>query len=403
MKILHTADWHLGKKLEGFYRLNEQKDVLNEICQIADNEDVDVILIAGDIFDTYNPPTEATELFYRTVHRIAKNASRLVLVIAGNHDSPDRIEAPEPLAIQNGIFFIGYPDSQLDKIKLDSGIEVLNSEPGFAEFTLPGIKEPLRILLTPYSNEFRLKKAFNIEDRESEFTQLLNDKWQYLAGKYCDQNGVNILLSHHFFVAKNWKTIELTDEEKPIVYVGGTQSIDISCIPHQIHYTALGHLHRNQNIGSREKNIFYSGSPLSYSFAEAEQQKYVIISEFQDGKIVKIENIKLEYGKMLVRKKFENIDEAVQWLKENQNCLVELTIRTDNYLSSEDRRNLNSLHEGIISIHPELTNHEILKNRIQDIDTEQNMESLFRDYFLFRKNLEPNNRLTELFREIIGE
>jgi exonuclease SbcD len=95
MKILHTADWHLGKKLDNISRLEEQKEVLQEICDIADQQQVDVVIVAGDLFDTFNPPVEATELLYQTLKRLTANGKRPVLAIAGNHDSPDRIEPVE--------------------------------------------------------------------------------------------------------------------------------------------------------------------------------------------------------------------------------------------------------------------------------------------------------------------
>ena len=98
MKILHTADWHLGKRLERFERLPEQEVVLEEICEIADRENVDVVLVAGDLYDSFNPTIEATELFYKILRRLTQDGKRPVVAIAGKHDSPTRIEAPNPLA-----------------------------------------------------------------------------------------------------------------------------------------------------------------------------------------------------------------------------------------------------------------------------------------------------------------
>jgi exonuclease SbcD len=86
MKILHTADWHLGKWLDNYPRLPEQKEILEEICEIAEHELVDVVLIAGDLFDTFNPSAEAQELFYKTLRRLGNNGKRAVVAIAGNHD-----------------------------------------------------------------------------------------------------------------------------------------------------------------------------------------------------------------------------------------------------------------------------------------------------------------------------
>ena len=104
MKILHTADWHLGKKLENISRLSEQEKVLSEIVGIAEREEVDAVIIAGDLFDNYNPPAEATELFYQTLKQLSDNGQRAVIAIAGNHDSPERIEAPNPLATGELVF-----------------------------------------------------------------------------------------------------------------------------------------------------------------------------------------------------------------------------------------------------------------------------------------------------------
>ena len=88
MKILHTADWHLGKRLNEFSRIEEQREVLEEICRIAEEQQVDAVLVAGDLYDTFNPPNEAIELFYKSLHRLAAGGKRAVIGIAGNHDSP---------------------------------------------------------------------------------------------------------------------------------------------------------------------------------------------------------------------------------------------------------------------------------------------------------------------------
>ena len=93
MKFLHTADWHLGKKLNGHSRHPEQVEVLDEICRIAEEKAVDLILVAGDLFDNSNPSIESTELFYKTLRRLSADGSRAVIAIAGNHDSPERIAA----------------------------------------------------------------------------------------------------------------------------------------------------------------------------------------------------------------------------------------------------------------------------------------------------------------------
>ena len=231
MKILHTSDWHLGKRLEDFSRIEEQMAVLQEICEIAEQEQVDAVLVAGDLFDTFNPPTEAVELFYRTLKRLANNGKRAVIAIAGNHDSPDRIEAPDPLARECGIIFAGYPNSVVPLFELESGLKVLQSTEGFMELKLPGVDSPLRLLLTPYANEFRLKTYLGQENSEEELRSVLQQKWQELATSYCDSQGINVLVNHLYVMKRGGEMPEEPADEKPILHLGGAQAIYSENIP----------------------------------------------------------------------------------------------------------------------------------------------------------------------------
>ena len=144
MKILHTADWHLGKRLDTFSRLEEQREVLQEICDIADREAVEVVIVAGDLFDNFNPSSEATELLYSTLHCLSNNGKRAIIAIAGNHDSPERIEVPDALARACGIIFVGYPNTEIKSFHTQSGIEVTKTDKGFLELKLPESPFPLR-------------------------------------------------------------------------------------------------------------------------------------------------------------------------------------------------------------------------------------------------------------------
>ncbi len=404
MKLLHTSDWHLGKRLDDFSRMEEQQAVLQEICEIAELEQVDAILVAGDLFDTFNPPTEAVDLFYKTLKRLAKNGRRLVIAIAGNHDSPDRIEAPEPLARECGIIFAGYPNSVIARFELDSGFKVLQSDEGFLELQLPEADTPLRIIHTSYANEYRLKTFLGKEDSEEELRSVLQNKWQKLADQYCNTKGVNILVSHLFMVKKGDTLPEEPEDEKPILHVGGAQAVYTENIPMQMQYTALGHLHRMHRVDSVPCAVYYAGSPLSYSFAEANQKKYVLIIDVEPGEVAKVQEVELANGKRLLKKRAEGLEEALQWLSENQSTLVELTLVTETFLTATERRQLNAAHQGIISIIPEVTNVDSLTGSKQkQIDLNQTMEQLFRDYFKHEKGQEPGEDLMNLFTEILAE
>ena len=404
MRLLHTSDWHLGKRLENLSRFEEQKDVLNQICEIAEAQHVDAVIISGDLFDTYNPAAEVVDLFYKTLKRLANNGRRAVIAIAGNHDSPDRIAAPDPLARECGILFAGYPNAAIPPFELESGLKLSHSEEGFVELVLPGCKDPLRILLTPYANEFRLKAYLGHEDSEGELRKLLNERWSALAQKYCDNKGINILISHLFFARLGAALPEEPEDEKPILHVGGAQVIYSENIPTQIQYAALGHLHRLQTIDTNPCPVIYCGSPISYSFAEADQKKYVIILDVEPGKTPMISNHELTKAKLLLRKKSQSVTEAIAWLLEHQSALIELTMSTDTYLTAEERKSIISAHNGIISIIPDVKKGAgDAENLHRTIDLSRGMEELFIDYFRSQKGQGPNQSILNLFKEVLAE
>lgn len=404
MKILHTADWHIGKRLEHYSRVEEQHWILNEICDIANQEDVDAIIIAGDLFDTYNPSSEAIELFYKTLKKLSKQGTRPVIAISGNHDSPDRIETADPLARECGIIFIGYPDTSLIPFTLESGLRVLKSEPGFIELDLPNHSYPLRIITTPYANEHRLKQAFLAENKEEELRDILEHKWQCLAQKHCDKNGVNLLATHLFVISRESVIPEEPEDEKPILHVGGAQAIYTENFPEGIQYVALGHLHRKQLIKSIKHPVVYPGSPLSYSFAEANQQKFVAIANIEPGETASVNFIELKKGKKLLRLRAAGINDALIQLKENKDHLIELTIETDTYLNAKDRKKLNQEHSGIITLIPQVKNNlSTSKTNKHSIDLDKSTKELFIDYFKHINQLEPNDSLLNLCNEVIAE
>lgn len=399
MKILHTADWHLGKRLDSFSRLEEQKIVLDEICIIADEQAVDAVIVAGDLFDAFNPPVEAIELLYKTLKRLTNNGKRPVIAIAGNHDSPDRIDSPEPLARECGIVFMGYPNTEIKTIELENGFEITKTDKGFIELNLPEHNYPLRIIATPYANEVRMKEYFG-EEKEVELSNSLQMGWGDLSEKYCDNKGVNILVTHLYMLKRGGEVLEEPDGEKPLK-IGNADLIYSDIIPPQIQYTALGHLHRHQNVGTDEKPVVYSGSPLSYSFSEAGQQKYVKIINVEPNSIAQLERIPLKSGKQLARKTFNSIDSAVEWLNDNQYTLVELTIESDTYLKSEDLKRLRNAHHEIVHIIPIVKNDNVMDESSKQVNLNQDITALFSDYFKYSKGQSPNEEIIELFKEII--
>lgn len=408
MKILHTADWHLGKRLEQFSRLDEQKEVLNEICEIAEREAVDAVIIAGDLFDNFNPSSEAMELLYSTLHRLSNFGSRAVVAIAGNHDSPERIDAPDALARVSGILFVGSPNAQIQPFETRGGLKVTKTDKGFVEFQLPNNDTPLRLILTPYANEIRLKTFLGIEKSEESLRELLEKHWQHLADTYCDDQGVNLLVTHLYVMRRDDENPpEEPEEERPIRHVGGAQEIYTDNFPAQMQYVALGHLHRYQTVSKSPCPIVYSSSPLAYSFAEANQTKYVVIIEAEAGRPVEYREVALTKGKKLLRARFEQIEEALEWLCGCQEALVQLTIVTDHFLESADKKRLTEAHIGLMPIIPEIrtkTTGNDASGKVVELEG-SSMEDLFIDFFKNSKDGKgqtPNESLLGVFREILS-
>ena len=174
MRFIHTSDWHLGKNLEGHSRLEEQEMFCDDFVKIVNDNDIDMIVIAGDIYDTANPPAEAEKLFYNTVSRLANNGERCVVMISGNHDSPERLEAAiTPLAYEQGIIVLGYPLSNTENGKYE-GFEIVEAKEGCLKLIING--EKATIITLPYPSEKRLNEAIEAETMRID-RRLILRKW----------------------------------------------------------------------------------------------------------------------------------------------------------------------------------------------------------------------------------
>jgi len=399
LKLLHTADWHLGKKLGPYSRLEEQIAVLEELVELAEREKPDAVLVAGDLYDQFHPSTDATELFYSTLKKLACEGERPVVVIAGNHDSPDRLQVSDPLARACGIILIGHPQATVRPFDLADKWRISVSVPGFLEIEWTDQRPPLRIIHTPFANEYRMKTYLGSENLEEELRQVLQNHWQSLVDQYCDANGVNVLISHLFVVERNQPLPEEPDGEKPIV-IGNAQVIYSDNLPTGIQYAALGHLHRYQVVKGRDYPIVYSSSPLCYSFSESGQTKYAVLVQVGPGEKAHIEKFPFSSGKELHRVRFESVDQAVEWLGNNPDGLVELTLMTEQYLTASDKKRLYEVHQGIVTIIPDIQADASGGELGPHIRLDQSMSELFKDYFHFRNGQDPSPELMDLFREI---
>jgi len=320
-----------------------------------------------------------------------------VVAIAGNHDSSDRVNVADVLARENGIIFIGKPTDTVPNISLED-FSITKTEVGFVELQLKGIDFPVRLLHTAFANELRLKEYFG-DDKQASLQSSLSEKWQSLAEKYCDENGVNLLTTHLYMLKRDGEKLDEPEGERPL-NIGNADVIFSDAIPKEIQYAALGHLHRYQDVGTF-RPVIYSSSILPYSFSEAGQEKYVVIVDVKPHETPKLTKIPLTKGRKLERKHFFSVQETIEWLQANPNCLVELTLTTEHFLTVDERKSIYNTHDGIIYLIPDVKTNVAEQTNGKRIDLTKDIEQLFIDFFKSKNQMQaPNDELINLFNEI---
>jgi exonuclease SbcD len=402
VRILHTSDWHLGKALENINRLDEQKQFIDELCLIADKEEIDLVLIAGDIFDTYTPSAAAEEMFFDAVNRLNDKGRRAIIVIAGNHDSPERLCASSSLAFRNGIILLGYPSSHPEKRKTDEGnISVVNSGPGWLELSINGCKHNTVIITLPYPSEARLDQLLSEELDESKIQKAYSDRVESILevlSKKFRNDTVNLVVSH-IFVKGGW-----TSESERTIQVGGAMTVDPKVLPKEAHFVALGHLHRPQRVKDAPCPAFYSGSPLAYSFSESGHSKAVFIIDVVPGNEPIIKEEYINSGKPLVKwEAKKGIEEAIKWCEEGRdsNAWVDVEIYTDRPLMMEEQKRLRELNPGIINIRPKIITETSQIEEIESRETKK-VDELFKDFYKYKTGMEISEELMSIFLEVLN-
>lgn len=408
MKILHTSDWHLGKMLENINRIEEQKEFINYLCEVVETESIDLVLIAGDIFDTYTPSSAAEELFYEAVDRLSGKGRRAIIVIAGNHDSPERLCAASPLAYKNGIILLGYPGSDAGEYSSEVGftmaggnISIVASGPGWLELSVKGCRHNVVVITLPYPSESRLEEVISQTAEEDKLQRAYSEKigaiFQKLSA-YLREDTVNLAVAHLFI------RFGKESESERVLQVGGAMTVDPGVLPGNAHYVALGHLHRPQRVKDAPCPAYYSGSPLAYSFSETDYSKALYIVNAEPGREPEIRDVLLNCGKPLRRWIAKNgLEEAMQWCQESRdiNCWIDLEIYTDRAITMEEQKKLRELNPGIINIRP------VVKSPAQQVMNYENrenkrMDELFMEFYKHRTGMEVSEELMVSFLEVLN-
>ena len=250
MKFLHMSDLHIGKSVNGFSMLDEQRNFFAQAIGYIRSEKPKAVIIAGDIYDRAVPSVEAVKAFDDFLTELAGQEA-ILLLVAGNHDSPERISYANRLLLDQGLYISGSFKPTLERA-------VIADEHG-----------PVSIWMLPFFKPTTLKGMYGAKEHSS-YSDALR---AVLNAQDIDYEGRNVLISHQFYAKAGIEPVLSDSEINP---VGGIDAIDAEIV-RKFDYVALGHLHGSQSVGY--DHIRYAGSPVKYSFSEIKQEKSIICAE----------------------------------------------------------------------------------------------------------------------------
>jgi len=319
LKLLHTADWHLGKRLEQCERTDEHQHFLDWLVETLSAEKVDVLIVAGDIFDSGNPSNTALKQYYNFLWKASGTCCRNVIMIGGNHDSVATLDAPkELLRIFNVHVIGGVPDECEEQI-----ITIKNKEE----------KIELVVCAVPFLRDKDLRRSIAGEsaaEQEGRLKQGISDHYHQFKKhiQRYKQNKIPVIATGHLYTSGGASS----DSENEI-YVGNLGRISGDQFPAEFDYVALGHLHRPQLVNKMD-HIRYSGSPIPLSFSEAGDCKMVLLLEFENEKLLSIQQIMIPPCRKLHRIKgnLESVKAKLELIQDEKMKFpqwIEIQLETD--------------------------------------------------------------------------
>jgi exonuclease SbcD len=367
MKILHTSDWHIGRALYGRKRYEECEAFLNWLAGLIESEHIDVLLVAGDVFDNSTPSNHAQELYYRFLCRMAAAANRHVVVTAGNHDSPSFLNAPKELLKFLNVHVVGCAsDSYLDELIVLPG---LDQEPRLIVCAIPYLRD--RDIRTAEAGE-------SVEDKERKIIEGIKTHYRQV----CDaaerkrallKKPIPIVAMGHLF-ASGGQTVDGDGVRE--LYIGSLAQVQTDVFPECVSYLALGHLHVPQAVGGSEF-IRYCGSPLPIGFGEAHQEKGVVLVEFSGNTptVTKVPVPRFQELKAL-RGDWQTIAGGIEELKaRGSNAWLEIVYEGDE-IAGNLRERLDDAITGTSLEILRVKNNRVLERALRGMDVEETLDNL---------------------------
>ncbi len=367
MKLLHTSDWHLGRALYNRKRYDEYEAFLNWLADLIERENIDVLLVAGDVFDSSTPSNRAQELYYRFLCRVAASAKRHVVITAGNHDSPTFLNAPKELLKFLNVHVVGCAsDSPEDELLVLSGAD---SDPQLLVCAIPYLRD----------RDIRMAEAGeSVEDKERKIIEGIRLHYRSVCRAAEEKRAlikkdIPIVAMGHLFAAGG-QTVE--DDGVRELYIGSLAQVKRDIFPECIDYVALGHLHIAQRVGGSDF-VRYSGSPLPIGFGEAQQEKSVVMVEFSNDApaVVKIPIPRFQELRTL-RGDWQSIARGIEELKSNgSKAWLEIIYEGDEIAGSV-REHLNDAIAGTGLEILRVKNNRVLERALHGSDVGETLDDL---------------------------
>lgn len=373
MKIFHLSDLHLGKRVNGFSMLENQKDILLKILAAIDEEQPQAVFIAGDVYDKTFPPAEAVTLFSDFLVELSKRNLQ-VFIISGNHDSAERLSFASPLIDLSGIHFAPVYNGDVKPF-------VLNDEHG-----------PLYVYMMPFVKPLHVRAVFG-DDTITDYTAALS---LVVEKMNVDTSQRNVLIAHQFVTGA-----ATCDSEE--ISVGGTENVDVSVFD-DFDYVALGHIHGPQKIG--RDTVRYCGTPLKYSFSEAAHKKSITVVEFGEKDTVDVRTIPLipRYDMRELTGTYDEITLKENYEGTNRHDYVHITLTDEEDIPGVVDK-LRLIYENLMRVDYDNTRTRSSRTiqEIQDIEKKSEID-LFAELFEAQNNMpmsdEQHALVTELFEEL---
>ena len=381
MRILHTSDWHIGHRLYERSRIEEHRQFLDWLLKTLQENAVDVLLVAGDIFDTVLPSSEATALYYQFLFKLYRETHACAVITAGNHDSPRHLAAPREFLRMGRIHVVGIAD-----------------EPAECVLTFPAENPSVAIAAVPYLSENELSHiSFETEpERAERYRERLKEFYrQCIEGMAPD---IPKILMGHLFVQGG----TVGDSERNI-QIGGATAMQISDFPDDVTYVALGHLHRPHAISGASYPVQYAGSPLPLRFNEAHYSKKVYLLDVPISGDAQVEDIEIPIFKKL-RTVAGNLDEVglMAMSPEWDGTYIQVQLRLDSPevgISDKIREMFHARGGAVLSVEVELP---ALTER-QEIPIEEMRQptEIFEQFYKEKFNDSPDELMMETFDELL--